>query len=101
MDLDAKRSEVGAGGIVLGRNRSGHGEKKAVRRHPLSTREQEVARLIASGMTNGQIAAALGIAPRTASSHVEHILAKLGATRRTEIASRVASLPISHVGYRS
>jgi DNA-binding CsgD family transcriptional regulator len=38
-------------------------------------------------MTNAEIADALDIAPRTASSHVEHILAKLGASRRAEIAT--------------
>jgi DNA-binding CsgD family transcriptional regulator len=54
---------------------------------PLTVREFEVARLIAEGRTNGEIAEELGIAPKTASSHVEHILAKLGASRRAEIAS--------------
>jgi DNA-binding CsgD family transcriptional regulator len=55
--------------------------------HPLTGREFQVARLIGEGRTNAEIAAALGIAPKTASSHVEHILAKLGASRRTEIAA--------------
>jgi len=59
--------------------------------HPLTVREYEVARLIASGLTNGEIATELSIAPRTVSAHVEHILAKLGAGRRTEIASWVAT----------
>jgi DNA-binding CsgD family transcriptional regulator len=54
---------------------------------PLTAREFEVARLIAAGLTNGAIATELEIAPKTASAHVEHILAKLGATRRAEIAS--------------
>lgn len=54
---------------------------------PLTVREFEVARLVADGLTNGEIAQALDIAPKTASSHVEHILAKLGASRRAEIAS--------------
>ena len=54
--------------------------------HPLTAREFEVARLIAAGQTNAQIAASLFIAPKTASAHVEHILAKLGASRRSEIA---------------
>ncbi len=61
--------------------------------HPLTARELEVARLIAAGGTNGEIATELGIAPKTASAHVEHILAKLGASRRTEIASWVATIP--------
>jgi DNA-binding CsgD family transcriptional regulator len=59
---------------------------------PLTVREFEVARLIADGLTNGEIAEALVIAPKTASSHVEHILAKLGVTRRTEIAAWTATV---------
>ncbi|MGZ9276546.1 MAG: helix-turn-helix transcriptional regulator [Candidatus Limnocylindrales bacterium] len=54
---------------------------------PLTSREFAVARLVGQGLTNGEIADALGIAPKTASSHIEHILAKLGASRRTEIAT--------------
>ncbi|HSO30117.1 MAG TPA: LuxR C-terminal-related transcriptional regulator, partial [Candidatus Sulfomarinibacteraceae bacterium] len=59
---------------------------------PLTIREFEVARLIAQGMTNSEIADELRIAPKTASAHVEHILAKLGAARRAEIATWVASV---------
>jgi DNA-binding CsgD family transcriptional regulator/type II secretory pathway predicted ATPase ExeA len=54
---------------------------------PLTAREFAVARLVSEGYTNAEIADSLGIAPKTASSHVEHILAKLGASRRAEIAS--------------
>jgi DNA-binding CsgD family transcriptional regulator len=61
--------------------------------HPLTARELEVARLIAAGSTNAEIAAGLGIAPKTASAHVEHILAKLGASRRAEIATWVSAIP--------
>ena len=56
----------------------------------LSAREQEVAAQIAGGATNREIAAALHIAPKTVSTHVEHILAKLGASRRSEIAAWAA-----------
>jgi DNA-binding CsgD family transcriptional regulator len=59
---------------------------------PLTTREFEVARLIASGMTNAEIAGELAIAPKTASAHVEHILAKLGVARRAEIATWAATV---------
>jgi DNA-binding CsgD family transcriptional regulator len=55
----------------------------------LSARELEVAQLVATGATNRQIAQALFIAPKTVSAHVEHILAKLGAARRAEIAAWV------------
>ncbi|MEO5941029.1 MAG: AAA family ATPase [Candidatus Limnocylindrales bacterium] len=59
---------------------------------PLTAREFEVARLIADGLTNGEIAERLEIAPKTASSHVEHILAKLSVSRRAEIATWVATV---------
>ncbi len=59
---------------------------------PLTAREFEVARLVADGMTNGEIGQRLRMSPRTAGAHVEHILAKLGATRRAEIAAWVASM---------
>lgn len=59
---------------------------------PLTAREFEVARLIAEGLTNAEIAGALVIAPKTASAHVEHILAKLAVSRRAEIATWVATV---------
>jgi DNA-binding NarL/FixJ family response regulator len=60
--------------------------------YPLSVREFEVARLIAQGLTNGAIAEELYVAPKTVSAHVEHILAKLGVARRTEVAAWVATV---------
>jgi DNA-binding CsgD family transcriptional regulator len=60
--------------------------------YPLTIREFEVARQIAAGMTNAEIATELFVSPRTVSAHVEHILAKLGANRRAEIATWVASV---------
>jgi DNA-binding CsgD family transcriptional regulator len=70
---------------VLARLARGHSSVDEPWR-PLTAREFAVARLIAAGLTNGEIAGELSIASRTASSHVEHILAKLGASRRAEIA---------------
>ena len=54
---------------------------------PLTSREFEVARQVAAGLTNAEIAEALDIAPKTASAHIEHILAKLAMSRRAEIAA--------------
>jgi DNA-binding CsgD family transcriptional regulator len=53
---------------------------------PLTERETEVLRLVAAGRTNGEIARALFISPKTASVHVSHILTKLGVHSRTEAA---------------
>jgi DNA-binding NarL/FixJ family response regulator len=49
----------------------------------LSTRETEVLHLIAKGLANKQIAAALAIGEPTVKSHVAHILEKLSAPDRT------------------
>ena len=59
--------------------------------HPLTAREFEVARKIAEGRTNAEIAGVLFLSPKTVSAHVEHILAKLGVSRRTEIAAWATS----------
>jgi DNA-binding CsgD family transcriptional regulator/tetratricopeptide (TPR) repeat protein len=59
---------------------------------PLTLRELEVARLVARGLTNREIAGQLRITARTAGSHLEHIRAKLGASRRSEIAAWVTSI---------
>ena len=58
---------------------------------PLTPRELQVARLVAGGRSNKQIAADLVIAPRTAEGHVERILAKLGFTSRAQAAAWVAA----------
>ncbi|MFE3059844.1 protein kinase [Nocardia sp. NPDC059239] len=55
----------------------------------LTKRENQVADLIAQGLTNKQIAAKLVISQRTAQGHVEHILTKLGFTSRAQIAAWV------------
>jgi non-specific serine/threonine protein kinase len=52
---------------------------------PLTPREGEVTALIARGLTNREIAAALVITERTAKTHVEHILNKLGLRNRAQI----------------
>jgi non-specific serine/threonine protein kinase len=53
---------------------------------PLSPREQEVAALLAEGLSNRQIAERLVITERTVAAHVEHILDKLVFSSRTQIA---------------
>lgn len=73
---------------VLSRARTGHVTDAAWA--PLTAREFEVAQLVATGRTNRAIAGELGLASRTVASHVEHILNKLGAERRSEIASWAA-----------
>ncbi|QIZ36542.1 LuxR C-terminal-related transcriptional regulator [Saccharopolyspora sp. ASAGF58] len=55
----------------------------------LTRREQEVAMLVTQGLSNKEIAQALVISQRTAETHVEHILCKLGVTSRVQIVTWV------------
>lgn len=52
----------------------------------LTKREHQIARLVADGLTNQDIANRLVISRRTVDTHVEHILSKLGFTSRTQVA---------------
>jgi DNA-binding CsgD family transcriptional regulator len=82
--------------IALGEDR-GPGDRSAAasRQHVdrsggLTRRELEIAGLLAEGLTNREIATRLVISKRTAETHVDHILAKLGMTSRAQVASWVA-----------
>ena len=57
---------------------------------PLTSREHQIAVMVASGHSNNAIADELSLSPATAAWHVSNILAKLGFTSRTQIATWVA-----------
>jgi DNA-binding CsgD family transcriptional regulator len=63
---------------------------RASRRHAstLTAREQDVAALVARGLSNREIAAALSIGERTVETHVSNILGKLAVTSRAQIAEQ-------------
>ena len=58
---------------------------------PLAKREVEVARLVAEGLSNKQVAARLFISERTVATHVGHILDKLGFKSRAQIGGWLSS----------
>jgi DNA-binding NarL/FixJ family response regulator len=76
LDRDAVRAVCDAAGVKPAPTAAPRG---------LSDREVEVLRLLARGHSNKEIAATLGISPRTAQHHVIHIYQKI------EVSSRAAA----------
>ena len=57
-----------------------------------------MALLVARGLTNRQIAAALVITEKTAANHLQHILRTLGLGTRTQLAARAAEFGLEPAG---
>jgi DNA-binding CsgD family transcriptional regulator len=53
--------------------------------HKLSLREEEVAQLVAQGLSNAEVAKRLFISSRTVGTHLEHIYRRLGLRSRSEL----------------
>jgi DNA-binding CsgD family transcriptional regulator len=72
------------------------GTLKQRRRRPstgwesLTEAELDVVRLLTEGLTNQQIATRLYVSPRTVQTHVAHVFAKLGVSRRAEVAAEAS-----------
>ncbi len=69
---------------VIRKGRGGAGELG------LSRRELEVAKLVASGKTNREIAAELFLSERTIESHLSSVFSKLGVSSRAAVAGVLA-----------
>jgi DNA-binding NarL/FixJ family response regulator len=71
------------------------GQRAATRENPLglTQREQEVLELLCEGRTNAGIATKLVISPKTVDHHVSSVLAKLGVSKRTEVAAAARNAP--------
>lgn len=91
--LEALRA-VASGEMLLSREALTHSlravsENTATSRdliHPLSTREEEVLRLLSTGLSNREIGRLLFISESTVKTHVEHIIGKLGVSDRVQAA---------------
>jgi HD-GYP domain-containing protein (c-di-GMP phosphodiesterase class II) len=80
LDRDAAEAVLEAAGARRARRRDN------LRPGGLSEREMEVARLVAAGLSNPEIARRLVISRRTAEHHVQHIYAKVGVSSRAALA---------------
>lgn len=82
-DADRVAKLLRSHGIEVARvwrgGRHGYGDR-------LSPREQEVAQLVAQGLTNRQVAEELFLSPRTIDRHLSAAMRKLGVTSRTALA---------------
>ena len=78
--------------LALGESEPPHEPSAPAADGLLGPRQLEVARLVAEGLSNRQIAARLFLSERTVDSHVRTILNKLGFNSRAQIASWVASI---------
>jgi len=71
----------------------------AERKHhkTLSPRERQIVELIAEGMRNKEIAAALGISEETVQVHMRHLFSKLGVKDRTAVLTVAARRGLIHL----
>jgi ATP/maltotriose-dependent transcriptional regulator MalT len=70
------------------------GPRPTTRANPggLTEREWEIARLLALGLSNPEIADRLVVSPKTVGHHVSAVLAKLGVRRRAEVAAALGEV---------
>jgi DNA-binding NarL/FixJ family response regulator len=76
------------------------GRAEGVAASTLTPRELEVLRLLAEGLDQGEIAGRLVISPKTVGTHLERVLAKLGAHSRAEavaLAYRLRLVPVQQL----
>jgi len=82
-EVTARRFDGDAADAVL--RAAGHRVRRRKERPSgLTSREVEVLRLIACGLSNKEIASTLHVSSKTAGSHIEHIYTKIGASNRAQ-----------------
>ncbi len=99
VQLEAARKAFAGMELSLWAERAAHelagtGERRHSRRstsEPLTSQETRVAVLVAQGLTNREVAAALFLSPKTVEHHVGAVLRKRGLRSRTELARALAA----------
>lgn len=82
-DADELLARVRAGVRRISERRA-NGASKTSFGTSLTARERQVLRLLASGLSQGEIATSLVISPKTAGGHIQRILTKLGVHSRAQ-----------------
>lgn len=79
----ARRADLSTSSVL------GSDDRASVRDEELTEAEERVAHMVAQGLSNKEVAAALGISVRTVETHIRHVLAKKNWSNRVEIARYV------------
>jgi len=87
LEMEAARSEFEHLGAVVDARRIAGWPDSRTRPGGLTSRETEVVALIATGMTNREVADALVLSEKTVARHLSNIFDKLGVSSRTEAAA--------------
>ncbi len=72
-------------GVPIPRRTPGPQVSPALRQRGVTPREMEILTLIATGLTNREIATRLFLSPRTVEKHVEHLLTKTDSLSRVDL----------------
>ena len=89
-DVERCDRELRAGGVNAVR-----GERGSVE---LTAQETAVSDLVATGLSNHEVAAELHVSPKTVQYHLTHVYAKLGVSSRAELAALLGSADLAYDG---
>ena len=67
------------------RRHGGQAQRNSLGAADLTPTEERVLDVVAAGLNNAQIAAELGISPKTVRNHINHIFSKLGMSDRSRV----------------